>query len=175
MKKKFSKWRRWLTLTSILRCTRTVICDILCTSATVTFGSMIRPLLLTFRFWMRRSRWVSCWKTYLVSTNGNNKNCKYLELRILLLLNFYILFQPYNFLVTYSMKLYGPNSVEVEVKSYWTLFVDEVFNPFYLFQMFSIVLWSLDEYYQYATCVFILSACSCMQALHQTKQVNVTI
>ncbi|XP_026328514.1 probable cation-transporting ATPase 13A3 isoform X2 [Hyposmocoma kahamanoa] len=70
------------------------------------------------------------------------------------------------------MKLYGPNSAEVEVKSYWTLFVNEVFNPFYLFQMFSIVLWSLDEYYQYATCVFILSAWSCMQALHLTKQMS---
>ncbi|KAJ2946942.1 hypothetical protein O0L34_g16288 [Tuta absoluta] len=72
-------------------------------------------------------------------------------------------------------KLYGPNSVEVEVKSYWTLFVNEVFNPFYLFQVFSIILWSLDEYYQYATCVFILSAGSCMMALYQTKQMSINL
>ncbi|OWR45405.1 putative cation-transporting ATPase 13A3 [Danaus plexippus plexippus] len=70
------------------------------------------------------------------------------------------------------MKLYGYNSVEVEVKNYWTLFVNEVFNPFYLFQIFSIILWSLDEYYQYATCVFLLSATSCMMALYQTKQMS---
>lgn len=62
--------------------------------------------------------------------------------------------------------------MEVEVKSYWTLFVDEVFNPFYLFQVFSIILWSLDEYYQYASCVFLLSTVSCMLALYQTKQVS---
>ncbi|XP_041976131.1 polyamine-transporting ATPase 13A3-like [Aricia agestis] len=73
------------------------------------------------------------------------------------------------------MKLYGPNSVEVEVKSYYTLFIDEVFNPFYLFQVFSIILWSLDEYYQYATCVFILSAGSCMLALYQTKQMSINL
>lgn len=72
----------------------------------------------------------------------------------------------------FRIKLYGTNSVEVEVKSYWTLFVNEVFNPFYLFQVFSIILWSLDEYYQYASCVFILSTASCMLALYQTKQVR---
>ncbi|XP_048484806.1 polyamine-transporting ATPase 13A3 isoform X7 [Plutella xylostella] len=73
------------------------------------------------------------------------------------------------------IKLYGPNSVEVEVKSYWKLFVDEVFNPFYLFQVFSIILWSLDEYYQYATCVFILSAGSCMASLYQTKKMSIRL
>ncbi|CAK1553646.1 unnamed protein product [Leptosia nina] len=70
------------------------------------------------------------------------------------------------------IKLYGKNSVEVQVKKYWTIFCSEVFNPFYLFQIFSIILWSLDEYYQYATCVFILSAISCMTALYQTKQMS---
>ncbi|XP_022816187.1 probable cation-transporting ATPase 13A3 isoform X2 [Spodoptera litura] len=73
------------------------------------------------------------------------------------------------------IKLYGTNSVEVEVKSYWTLFVEEVFNPFYLFQVFSIILWSLDEYYQYATCVFLLSVATCMLALYQTKQMSINL
>ncbi|XP_047526862.1 polyamine-transporting ATPase 13A3-like isoform X1 [Vanessa atalanta] len=73
------------------------------------------------------------------------------------------------------IKLYGGNSVEVEVKCYWTIFVNEVFNPFYLFQVFSIILWSLDEYYQYATCVFLLSAASCMMALYQTKQMSINL
>ncbi|CAH2075248.1 unnamed protein product, partial [Iphiclides podalirius] len=73
------------------------------------------------------------------------------------------------------IKLYGDNSVEVEVKSYWALFTNEVFNPFYLFQIFSIVLWSLDEYYQYATCVFFLSVGSCVMALYQTKQMSLRL
>ncbi|KAJ8732100.1 hypothetical protein PYW08_014830 [Mythimna loreyi] len=76
---------------------------------------------------------------------------------------------------TELIKLYGSNSVEVKVKSYWTLFKDEVFNPFYLFQVFSIILWSLDEYYQYATCVFILSVSSCMLALYQTKKMSIRL
>lgn len=73
------------------------------------------------------------------------------------------------------LKLYGPNSMEVEVKSYWSIFVTEVFNPFYLFQVFSIVLWSFDEYYQYAACVFILSAGSCMMSLYTTKKMSVLL
>ncbi|KAG6448590.1 probable cation-transporting ATPase 13A3 [Manduca sexta] len=76
---------------------------------------------------------------------------------------------------TELIKLYDKNSVEVAVKSYWTLFVNEVFNPFYLFQVFSIILWSLDEYYQYASCVLLLSTASCIMALYQTKQMSINL
>ncbi|PSN38736.1 hypothetical protein C0J52_15360 [Blattella germanica] len=51
------------------------------------------------------------------------------------------------------IQLHGENEIVIEVKSYWTLFVEEVFNPFYIFQAFSVILWSLDEYYYYAGCI----------------------
>ncbi|KAL4710496.1 hypothetical protein ACJJTC_008898 [Scirpophaga incertulas] len=73
------------------------------------------------------------------------------------------------------IKLYGTNSADVEVKSYWTLFVEEAFNPFYLFQAFSIILWSLDEYYQYATCVLTLTVVSCAVTLFQTKKISLNL
>ena len=41
--------------------------------------------------------------------------------------------------------LYGLNSIEVEVKSYPKLLFDEVLNPFYIFQIASMILWSLDR------------------------------
>lgn len=72
----------------------------------------------------------------------------------------------------FRIKLYGHNGIEVEIKSYWSLFVTEVFNPFYLFQIFSIILWSLDEYYHYAACIFILSCLSIVSSLYQTKKVT---
>lgn len=57
------------------------------------------------------------------------------------------------------------------MKSYWSLFISEVFNPFYLFQAFSIMLWSADEYYYYAACVLFLTAVSVTASLVQTKRV----
>lgn len=89
-----------------------------------------------------------------------------------LIQNYFVFYIGSYFQIHFRIKLYGPNSVVVAVKGYWMLFVEEVFNPFYLFQLFSIILWSLDEYYQYATCVLILSALSCWVALYQTKQVT---
>lgn len=71
-----------------------------------------------------------------------------------------------------SLKLYGPNVIHIEVKSYLQLFVEEVFNPFYLFQIFSIVLWSCDEYYVYAGCILFLSLGSIVTSLYETKKVR---
>lgn len=71
------------------------------------------------------------------------------------------------------LKLYGQNKIEIEVKSYWRLFIDEVFNPFYVFQAFSITLWCFDHYFIYACCVFILTLFSIITALRQTRKVSI--
>lgn len=42
--------------------------------------------------------------------------------------------------------LFGLNSIDIEGKSIITLLLDEVLHPFYVFQVASILLWSLDEY-----------------------------
>lgn len=68
--------------------------------------------------------------------------------------------------------MYGQNTIEIAVKSYWELFRSEILNPFYLFQIFSITLWCLDEYWYYASCVFILSAVSIFTSLYETRKVS---
>ena len=45
---------------------------------------------------------------------------------------------------------YGPNSIDVPVKSYPVLFVEEVLHPFYLMQILSISLWMYEVYYLYS-------------------------
>nr|CAD7426436.1 unnamed protein product [Timema monikensis] len=74
-----------------------------------------------------------------------------------------------------KLQLYGKNVIDIEVKSYWTLFVEEVFNPFYVFQIFSVILWSLDDYYYYASCVLVLSAISIITSLIQTKKQSLAL
>uniref|UniRef100_A0A7M4FIL2 Polyamine-transporting ATPase 13A2 n=1 Tax=Crocodylus porosus TaxID=8502 RepID=A0A7M4FIL2_CROPO len=72
-------------------------------------------------------------------------------------------------------KIYGPNLINVPVKSYLRLLVDEVLNPFYIFQIFSIVLWISDTYYYYAACIFIISAISIGLSLYETRKQSKTL
>lgn len=60
--------------------------------------------------------------------------------------------------------------ITINVKSYWQLFVEEVFNPFYIFQAFSVILWSLDDYFYYAGCIVFLTVVSVVTSLFQTRK-----
>ncbi|KAL4220880.1 hypothetical protein ACF0H5_019146 [Mactra antiquata] len=71
--------------------------------------------------------------------------------------------------------VYGDNSIEVDVKSYWRLFIEEVLNPFYIFQIGSIILWSLDDYYYYAACILLISLISMGVSLYKTKKQMITL
>lgn len=45
-------------------------------------------------------------------------------------------------------------------------------NPFYIFQVFSIVLWVCDAYYYYAACIFLISTISLGLSLYETRKVG---
>lgn len=77
-----------------------------------------------------------------------------------------------NLLLFFRLDLFGYNKIEVQVKSYWTLFIEEVLNPFYFFQLFSVVLWLNDEYISYAVSVIILTLFSSITSLIQTRNVS---
>ena len=71
--------------------------------------------------------------------------------------------------------LFGENSIEIEVKSYLKLFIEEVLNPFYIFQIFSVVLWLCDDYWSYATAIFMISALSITVSLKKKQNNKVKI
>ncbi|KZT19690.1 hypothetical protein NEOLEDRAFT_1158964 [Neolentinus lepideus HHB14362 ss-1] len=66
--------------------------------------------------------------------------------------------------------LFGPNVIDIEGKSTISLLIDEVIHPFYVFQIASIVLWSLDDYYYYAFCIALISAVSVTTTLIETRK-----
>ncbi|NXB99206.1 AT132 ATPase, partial [Orthonyx spaldingii] len=72
-------------------------------------------------------------------------------------------------------RIYGPNLIEVPVKSYARLLVEEVLNPFYIFQVFSMVLWVCDAYYYYAACIFLISTVSLGLSLFETRKQSTTL
>ncbi|KAI1166378.1 hypothetical protein F5B18DRAFT_607041 [Nemania serpens] len=66
-------------------------------------------------------------------------------------------------------RVFGTNIIDIEQKSAAQLLVDEVLHPFYIFQIASLVLWSVDEYYYYAICIFVMSAGSIIATLVETR------
>lgn len=70
----------------------------------------------------------------------------------------------------FRLTIFGSNEIYIEVKSYFRLLVDEVLNPFYMFQVFSVTLWCFDEYYYYAVCVVLISGFSIGVSLYKTRQ-----
>ncbi|GAA5912394.1 hypothetical protein JCM5296_001717 [Sporobolomyces johnsonii] len=65
--------------------------------------------------------------------------------------------------------LFGPNAIEIEAKGVGQLLMDEVLHPFYVFQVFSIVLWSVDDYYYYAFAIAVISVVSIISTLIETR------
>lgn len=48
----------------------------------------------------------------------------------------------------------------------------QVLHPFYMFQVASLILWSMDSYYYYAACIFVMSVGSITATLIETRAVS---
>lgn len=48
----------------------------------------------------------------------------------------------------------------------------QVLNPFYIFQLFSVILWSINDYYYYASAIVIMSVISIVTSLYTIRQVR---
>ena len=44
----------------------------------------------------------------------------------------------------------GPNSIDVPVKPYFVLLLEEVLHPFYIFELLATIFWCFTQYYYYA-------------------------
>jgi cation-transporting ATPase 13A2 len=65
--------------------------------------------------------------------------------------------------------IFDENKIDIEEKTVIQLLTDEVLHPFYVFQVFSIFLWLADDYYYYASCIFLISMISIINSLVETK------
>ncbi|RDL35105.1 Cation-transporting ATPase [Venustampulla echinocandica] len=65
--------------------------------------------------------------------------------------------------------VFGKNLIDIKEKTIPQLLVDEAFHPFYVFQIASLTLWSIDAYYYYAACIFLISVVSITTTLIETR------
>ncbi|KAI9519380.1 hypothetical protein NQZ68_029548, partial [Dissostichus eleginoides] len=71
----------------------------------------------------------------------------------------------------YRRLFFGVNEIAVKVPSVFKLLIKEVLNPFYIFQLFSVILWSADEYYYYAVAILFMSIISIATSLYTIKKI----
>jgi cation-transporting ATPase 13A3/4/5 len=67
-------------------------------------------------------------------------------------------------------KIFGSNVAQIQQKSTLSFLLDEVLHPFYIFQIFSIILWCAEDYYYYAFCIFVMSVFSTYSTLQTSKE-----
>jgi cation-transporting ATPase 13A3/4/5 len=65
--------------------------------------------------------------------------------------------------------LLGRSEISVPVKTVPRLMVEEVLHPFFVFQVFSCVLWYWDNYYYYASAIVLISSVSLASNLITTR------
>ncbi|KAI3385215.1 hypothetical protein SNEBB_001957 [Seison nebaliae] len=68
------------------------------------------------------------------------------------------------------LKLYGENVLNLQLTPIWKVLLQEIISPFYIFQIFSVILWCTDQYYFYSGCIFIISVISVTLTLVQTRR-----
>ena len=68
-----------------------------------------------------------------------------------------------------SLALHGANAIDIPVPSIPTLLVREVLHPFFVFQIYSIVLWSFEQYFYFAACILVIAAVSIVTTLMETR------
>ncbi|KAF7669773.1 hypothetical protein LDENG_00124350 [Lucifuga dentata] len=70
----------------------------------------------------------------------------------------------------YRRLFFEENEIAVRVPSLFKLLMKEVLNPFYIFQLFSVILWCAEDYYFYAAAIVFMSVISIATSLYTIKK-----
>lgn len=65
---------------------------------------------------------------------------------------------------------YGRNEINVPVAGIWKLLALEALTPFYIFQVFSIVVWMAEVYYYYCIAIVLMSIVGIASSIMQTRK-----
>ena len=70
--------------------------------------------------------------------------------------------------VEFLQLIFGKCDIDIQLTSFKKILLNELSDPFYLFQLYSIILWILTEYYLYSLIIIILTLISLIISLRET-------
>ncbi|XP_023320447.1 probable cation-transporting ATPase 13A3 [Eurytemora carolleeae] len=70
------------------------------------------------------------------------------------------------------IEMYGDNLIKISVPPILYLVIHEGLNPFYLFQVYTVVLWSLQYYWKFAVIIAVTSVVSVTVSVWETRRQN---
>ena len=68
----------------------------------------------------------------------------------------------------YMRKIFGICDIDIKINSCGAILFDELTDPFYLFQLYSVILWYCTNYYYYATVIVVLAVLSLVLSVYGT-------
>ncbi|GJQ78042.1 hypothetical protein Trydic_g2388 [Trypoxylus dichotomus] len=66
--------------------------------------------------------------------------------------------------------IYGNNEIDIPLESIFRLFILEALTPFYIFQVFSLIVWFAEYYYYYTIAIIIMSVYGISSSVIQTRK-----
>ena len=70
--------------------------------------------------------------------------------------------------VEFLRLIFGKCDIDIQITSFKRILLNELSDPFYLFQLYSVILWILTEYYLYSFIIIILTLFSLIISLKET-------
>ena len=67
------------------------------------------------------------------------------------------------------LNIFGKSQLNIEIPSYFKLLFKELSDPFYLFQIFSVILWLNNDYKAYACVIIFATIVSLIEAVYETR------
>jgi hypothetical protein len=71
---------------------------------------------------------------------------------------------------TLKSLLYGKNLININLTPIFKLFIREILSPFYIFQIFSCILFFVDDYLTFAVCIILTSTVSITYSLYLIRK-----
>lgn len=77
--------------------------------------------------------------------------------------------------IEYQKQIFGKCDLDIQIDSTFKLIINEVTDPFYIFQIFSVVLWCTESYYTYAGVIVFVTLISLGFSVYETRSNLVNI